>query len=128
MLTLAALKNKLTTTGKVVITTHYKPDGDALGSLLGLFRWLKAMGHDVHLIVPSDFPAFFDWMPGREYIRIYTTDRAAADALISEADLIFCMDFNGLARTHDMEAILRDAPGKKVMIDHHMEPEGFDDV
>lgn len=128
MLTLATLKNGLKTPGKIVITTHYKPDGDALGSSLALFLWLEAMGHEVHLIVPSDFPSFFDWMPGRKSVQIYTSDRPAADALINDAGMIFCLDFNGLARTHDMEEVLLHAPGEKVMIDHHMEPEGFDDI
>lgn len=127
MLTLEALKYQLTAPKHIVVTTHHKPDGDALGSSLALYHWLKAKGHTVDVIVPSDFPAFFDWMPTREDIKIYTEDILANDALIADAALVFCLDFNGLARIHAMETAVRNAPGIKVMIDHHLEPEGFDD-
>lgn len=127
MLTLEALKYQLTAPKHIVVTTHHKPDGDALGSSLALYHWLKAKGHQVDLIVPSDFPTFFDWMPARGDIKIYTEDILANDALIADATVIFCLDFNGLARIHAMEGAVRNAPGIKVMIDHHLEPEGFDD-
>ncbi len=127
MFTPEALKEELTKPKHIVVTTHHKPDGDALGSSLAIYHWLTAKNHSVQLIVPSDFPTFFDWMPGRRDIRIYTEDPAANDALIAAADLIFCLDFNGLARIHAMERAVRQANGAKIMIDHHLEPEGFDD-
>ena len=127
MFTPEALKEELTKPKHIVVTTHHKPDGDALGSSLAIYHWLKAKGHIIHVIVPSDFPAFLDWMPGRADIRIYTEDKPANDALIDGADLIFCLDFNGLPRIHAMEEAVRNAEGRKIMIDHHLEPEGFDD-
>jgi len=127
MFTPEALKEGLTKPKHIVVTTHHKPDGDALGSSLAMYHWLKAKNHQVHVVVPSDFPSFFDWMPGRKEVRIYTDDKIANDTLINNADLIFCMDFNGLSRIHVMESAVRQAGGKKIMIDHHLEPEGFDD-
>lgn len=127
MFTPEALKEELTKPKHIVVTTHHKPDGDALGSSLAIYHWLQAKNHLVHVIVPSDFPTFLDWMPGREHVRIYTEDKAANDVLIDEADLIFCLDFNGLPRIHAMEDAVRNAKGIKIMIDHHLEPEGFDD-
>ncbi|MGK6353053.1 DHH family phosphoesterase [Parapedobacter sp. DT-150] len=127
MFTPEALKGELAKPKHIVVTTHHKPDGDALGSSLAIYHWLKTKGHCVHVIVPSDFPAFLDWMPGRSDIRIYTEDKAANDALIGGAELIFCLDFNGLPRIHAMEEAVKQATGIKVMIDHHLEPEGFDD-
>ncbi|SFC52331.1 phosphoesterase RecJ domain-containing protein [Parapedobacter composti] len=126
MFTPEALKGELTEPKQIVVTTHHKPDGDALGSSLAVYHWLKAKGHTVHVIVPSDFPAFLNWLPGRSDIRIYTEDKAANDALIAKAQFIFCLDFNGLGRIHAMEEALRNAEGTKVMIDHHLDPEGFD--
>jgi len=127
MFTLEALKEELTEPKHIVVTTHHKPDGDALGSSLAMYHWLKAKNHNVQVIVPSDFPTFLDWMPGREDARIYTEDKEANDAQINQAELIFCLDFNGLARIHAMEEAVKNAGGKKIMIDHHLEPDGFDD-
>jgi len=127
MLTTDGLKRKLAEPKQIVITTHHKPDGDALGSSLAMYHWLKAQGHAVTVIVPSDFPPFLNWMPGRPDVRIYLEDQPANDRLIAGADLIFCLDFNGLSRTYAMETAVRDAAGLKIMIDHHLDPEGFDD-
>ncbi|MFC3196832.1 bifunctional oligoribonuclease/PAP phosphatase NrnA [Parapedobacter deserti] len=127
MFTPEALKKELAKPKQIVVTTHHKPDGDALGSSLAIYHWLKAKGHTVHVIVPSDFPFFLDWMPGRDAVLVYTADQAANDTLIAKADLIFCLDFNWLTRTHAMEDALKKAAGTKIMIDHHLEPEGFDD-
>lgn len=127
MLTITTLKQILAEPKNIVITTHYKPDGDALGSSLAMLLWLKAHGHQAKLIVPSDYPSFLSWMPHQEEAIIYTENKALADQLIIQADLIFCLDFNGLARTHDMQTILQSSTAKKIMIDHHLDPSGFDD-
>jgi len=127
MFVLEALKEELTEPKHIVVTTHHKPDGDALGSSLAIYHWLKAKGHNVEVIVPSDFPPFLNWIPGRQDVRIYSENQSANDTLIADADFIFCLDFNGLARTHAMEDVLRRASGRKIMIDHHLDPENFDD-
>ena len=127
MLTSEQLKTLLSEPKRIVITTHFKPDGDALGSSLGLFYWLKAHKHDVSLIVPSDFPSFLDWLPGLEHVRIYTKEVQENQKLIADAEIIFCLDFNGLSRIHDMAVPVENAKGIKCMIDHHLEPQGFHD-
>lgn len=127
MLLLNELKEKLAKRQKIVITTHFKPDGDAMGSSLGLYHWLKGHGHEVDLIVPSDYPSFLFWMPGQDRVIVYPANKQKADQLIENADIIFCLDFNNLSRIHDMAPSVRNAKGTKVMIDHHLTPEGFDD-
>jgi phosphoesterase RecJ-like protein len=127
MLTLDILKEKLTEKQRIVVTTHYKPDGDAMGSSLGLYYWLQAQGHEVHIIVPSDYPSFLFWMPGQEDVIIYTEQLDLSHKLIDEADLIFCLDFNHLSRIHEMETPVRNSKALKIMIDHHLAPENFDD-
>ncbi|WP_033566392.1 DHH family phosphoesterase [Sphingobacterium sp. SYP-B4668] len=127
MLTRQQNKEILSKSDKIVITTHHKPDGDALGSSLGLYHWLKDAGHHVNVIVSSDFPAFLDWLPGRDEVLIYPDQPELCQQLVQEAALIFCLDYNAFSRTNVMEQILREAPGKKYMIDHHLDPEGFDD-
>jgi len=110
---------------KIVITTHHKPDGDALGSSLGLYHWLKAKGHHVEVILSSDFPDFLDWMPGRENVILFHNERIQAERLIAQAEIIFCLDYSALSRTNILEPILQAAAGQKWMIDHHLDPEDF---
>ncbi len=113
---------------KFVIVTHISPDGDALGSSLGLYHFLKFHGKTVNVIVPNAFPEFFCWMPGAGNIVRYDKCTESADKLISEADVICCLDFNALSRIGDMDMPVKKSQGKKVMIDHHLSPEQFCEV
>ncbi|HMR18115.1 MAG TPA: DHH family phosphoesterase [Sphingobacterium sp.] len=113
---------------RIVITTHHKPDGDALGSSLGLYHWLKKHGHDVKVIVSSDFPEFLDWMPGREAVWIYPRQPEKCKPLFDHADIIFCLDYSALSRTNILESVIAASPAQKWMIDHHLDPEDFADL
>lgn len=113
---------------KIVITTHHKPDGDALGSSLGLYHWLLDNGHQVHVILSSDFPSFLDWMPGFEKLIYYPSQPEVARQHFDEADIIFCLDYSAIGRTNMLEPLIRSAKASKWMIDHHLEPEDFADV
>ena len=127
MLELAYLKELLAEPRKIVITTHHKPDGDAMGSSLGLYNFLVQKGHYVHVITPTDYPMFLHWLPNNPEVIIYTEKREESQKCVAEADLIFCLDFNHLSRINELGDFIRDAAAKKVLIDHHLEPEGFDD-
>ena len=108
---------------KVVITTHQKPDGDAMGSSLGLFHFLKQFGHHITVISPTNWADFLDWMPGSKEVLDYERQTADANAAIDSADWIFCLDFNTLGRTKRMEEKLNNATAKRILIDHHQEPQ-----
>lgn len=113
-------------TRQVVIITHHKPDADALGSSLGLAGYLKKKGHSVTVVTPSDYPEFLHWMPGNdEVLALDKNNHKRISDTINQAEIIFCLDFSALKRVQDLTDVLRDAPGKKVMIDHHLEPEDF---
>jgi phosphoesterase RecJ-like protein len=113
---------------KVVVTTHVKPDADALGSSLGLANYLKKNGHSVTVITPSDYPDFLNWMPGNSDVVIFHKERSApAAALINDAEIIFCLDFSSLKRINELGGMIEKAVAKKVLIDHHLEPEQFAD-
>lgn len=127
MLNLAELKEILAQPKNIVITTHHKPDGDALGSSLGLWHYLKQKHHQVQIITPTDYPNFLAWMPGNSEVIIYTEKKETAADLVAKADLIFCLDFNALSRINDLGELVKAAPAKKIMIDHHLDPENFDD-
>lgn len=113
---------------KVVITMHQKPDGDAMGSALGLYHFLIQFGHEVTVISPTNWAHFLDWMPGCKDVLNYETDKQVSDKLIAEAGWIFCLDFNVLHRTKTMEQALLNAGATKILIDHHEQPqtEAFD--
>jgi phosphoesterase RecJ-like protein len=123
-----AFKEYLSTPRKAVIVTHFKPDADALGSSLGLAGYLKKIGHQVTVITPSDYPDFLSWMPGNNGVVIFHKDRPqVVDNLIKNADVVFCLDFNSLKRINGMGEMVANSPSKKVLIDHHLEPESFAD-
>ena len=107
----------------VVITTHQKPDGDAMGSSLGLFHFLKQLGHSVTVVSPTNWADFLDWMPSTKLVLDYERQTEEANELIDKADWIFCLDFNTLSRTKRMEEKLTNATGIRILIDHHQEPQ-----
>jgi phosphoesterase RecJ-like protein len=127
MLDLASLTELLDQPRKIVITTHHKPDGDAMGSSLGLYNYFIQQGHHAKVIAPTDYPEFLSWMPGNEEVIIYTENTELSATLIANAELIFCVDFNSLNRINDMGVLVGNSGAYKVMIDHHLEPEDFDD-
>jgi len=127
MLDTASLNNLLAQPQKIVITTHHKPDGDAMGSSLGLYNYLIQQGHHARVITPTNYPDFLNWMPGNGEVIIYTTHTQEATNLIADATLIFCLDFNALNRINEMGELVRASGAYKIMIDHHLEPEDFDD-
>ena len=110
---------------KIVIVTHISPDGDALGSSLGLYHFLNGMEKTVNIVVPNAFPDFLQWMPGAKEIVRYDKYSEFADKLISEADVICCLDFNALSRIDTVAKSVAESSARKVMIDHHLNPEPF---
>src|SRR5579863_875919 len=123
----APLKKLLAQPRRIVITTHHKPDGDAIGSSLGLYHYLVQQGHHTTVITPTDYPDYFAWMPGNGDVIIYTENTDLCARLVDEADIIFCLDFNSLSRINEFGDVVRAGKAIKVMIDHHLEPEDFDD-
>lgn len=127
MLDLSPLVKLLAEPKQIVITTHPKPDGDAMGSSLGLYNFLINFGHQVNVITPTDYPAFLQWLPGNSTVTVFTEQTEESKRLVAEADLIFCLDFNALIRINELGDFVRKSSAKKVLIDHHLEPEGFED-
>lgn len=126
-MTVKELRSELSEGKKIVVTTHHKPDGDAMGSSLGLYHFLCSLGHDVHVITPTDYPYFLHWMPGHPDVIDFLQDPARAESLVANADWIFCLDFNTLSRINELGELVRNSSAKKAMVDHHLEPEGFED-
>ncbi len=123
---ISAVKTLLSTPKKIVIIPHKNPDGDAIGSTLALMHYLKLNHHNATVVAPNDYPDFLKWIPGEDSIVKFESQRTDSEKLISEADIIFTLDFNALHRTgNDMSAFLEQTEALKVMIDHHQSPDSY---
>ena len=114
---------ELNTPKKIAITTHQKPDGDAMGSSLGLYHLLIQLGHTVTVISPTNWASFLKWMPAANKVVDFELSKDIAIKYLQEADVLFCLDFNVLHRTKNMEPVLNDLTCTKVLIDHHEQPQ-----
>lgn len=117
------LKDVISKAGKIVITTHHRPDGDAMGSSLGLYNYFLKKGITATVVTPSDYPDFLNWLPGNTSVVSYDKNPEQAKNLLQSADLVFCLDFNWLARIEGLEQSVRTSASPKVLIDHHLDPE-----
>ena len=124
---LEPVKKLLREKRKVVITTHHRPDGDAMGSSLGLYNYLVKKGHECVVIPPSSYPDFLAWLPGHERVLNFETSNKEGQKEFQEADIIFCLDFNRADRTNSLEEILLKSSAIKILIDHHLDPGDFAD-
>ena len=122
------LKQLLSDSEKIVITCHVSPDGDAIGSSLALYLLLKKLGKEVAVITPDQPLLSLRHLSGWRDIIAYSKYPDFGGTKISEADLIFCLDYNSLYRIDRMKDAVADAKAKKVMIDHHLDPEPFCDL
>ena len=113
---------------RIVILTHLSPDGDAVGSSLGLYHFLKEIGKEPVVIVPNRFPSFLNWMSGAADIVVLEEKHKEVQGLMTEADLLICVDFNDLKRIDGAKPFVEQSHAKKILIDHHLSPEAFADV
>lgn len=114
--------------GNIVLTCHVRPDGDALGSTLGLAHLLQSFGKRAKVIVPDQPPRTLNFMPGFRDIAIFTRHDPYCQSLVGESDLIICCDFNKPSRQDQLEPLIQNASCKKVLIDHHEDPDYFADL
>ncbi len=119
---------QLSSPKNIVITMHQKPDGDAMGSALGLYNFLVQLGHKVTVISPTNWANFLSWMPGCKQVVDFDFSREKALSILKETEVLFCLDFNILHRTKHMESVLTELKCTKILIDHHQQPqeEAFD--
>ncbi|NVN96031.1 MAG: DHH family phosphoesterase [Bacteroidetes bacterium] len=122
-LNISSLQNIFEKKINIVIVSHSNPDGDALGSSLALYNYFLLKDQVVNVIVPNNFPDYLGWMKGSENILLYNLKKNLCNQLIENADIIFCLDFNALNRVDKLEDVLRKAKAKKILIDHHLQPE-----
>lgn len=111
--------------GSICIVTHMKPDGDAIGSATAMYHFLRKSGKSSRIVLNDPYPAYLSFLTPAglsEDMLIYETQPAEASMAIGDSDLIICLDFNAFHRTDRLEGPLNDAKGKKILIDHHLNP------
>ena len=114
---------------KIVITSHKSPDGDSIGSSLGMLRFIRSLGKNAVICHPDACPSFIEWLKGDDEILDFDSNQAVVTSEMMSADLLFCLDYNGSGRMgKEMGELLLAATGKKIMIDHHPEPEDIFDL
>ena len=119
------IKTLLASPKRIAIIPHKNPDGDAIGSTLGLLNYLLKLNHNAVVIAPNDYPDFLKWLPNEDSILKHDAQQEECDAFIEKADIIFTLDFNALHRTGNMETVLKASEGIKIMIDHHQQPDDY---
>ena len=120
---LAQMDQLISTAQSVLVVCHKSPDGDAIGSSLGMAEYLRLRGKDVTVVVPDQYPDFLHWLPNNEKIVRYDKHPSKCDMLFKITDLIVCLDFNTPSRVEDMEPALVSSPARKILIDHHLKPD-----
>ncbi len=121
------IKDLLLDKSKILITTHVNPDGDAIGSSLGLYNFLIKLGHEVIVVVPNDYPDYLKWMKSDKKILNFSDNTDKVQNLINDIQIIFCLDFNNLSRINELGKLIEKSNAKKVLIDHHLNPDHFYD-
>jgi len=112
----------------ILLISHINPDGDAIGAQLALYHYLKSVGRGADMMTPNNLQEFLKWMDGAELINVYIKHRERARELIDKADLIVMLDFNQPNRLGEAEKHVIASKAKKVVIDHHLNPDKFSDI
>lgn len=122
-----SLKSILSKPQNITIIAHRNPDGDALGSSLGLADFLRQSGHWVKVVMPSEHPYTYNYLKGIDDIIVFDLKHDEAREALRSATVIFCLDFNGLDRIDKLGEVISESKAHKVLIDHHLDPEPFAD-
>jgi phosphoesterase RecJ-like protein len=112
----------------ILITTHTNPDGDAVGASLALYGYLVKKNHNVQVMIPDPDPSFLHWLPFHEHLMIFSKNQERCLTVINDAELIFCVDYNGISRLSHATVYIRKAKAIKILIDHHVQPENDFDL
>ncbi len=122
------LRGLLQSSYNIILVGHVNPDGDSIGSLMGMRGYLLSLGKKVDAVVPNPYPDFLKFLDPGEEIMAYSTLAAQVEERVAQSDLIICMDFNSLGRIDDLGKVIAAHGAKKVLIDHHPQPDTIFDL
>lgn len=112
--------------GHIAVVGHMRPDGDSLGSCLGMAGFLEMLGKHADIVFDDRYPETLDFMTRPDHagrIVVFEEDKNAAESAITESDLVICLDFNAYHRAGDLADALSRSEAKKILIDHHLNPD-----
>ena len=121
----SAFKTLIKKSNNIVIVTHWSPDGDAMGSSLGLYNYLLKLKKKVTVIVPNEYPEFLKWLPGDNKVLNHQADAVKVEKVVQKADAIFTLDFNSYKRIEKLGEVIAASTAVKALIDHHQQPDSF---
>jgi bifunctional oligoribonuclease and PAP phosphatase NrnA len=123
---ISEIKSLLSTPKSIAIVPHKNPDGDAMGSTLALYHYLRTNNHKAIIIAPNDYPDFLKWLPGDDTVLKYDSQQEECDTIIKQSEIIFTLDFNALHRAGEqLGNVIKANDCTKIMIDHHQQPEDY---
>jgi phosphoesterase RecJ-like protein len=122
------LKKAFSKAKNISILTHTSPDGDAMGSSLGLFHYLKKKKKNVKVIVPNSFPGFLEWMPASKQVMVFEGNETKVHKQVAKSDLLCILDFNNYARLDKLGEYLNESKAPKLLVDHHRQPDNVFDL
>ena len=121
-----SIVNEIKSASSIIITAHKSPDGDSIGSSLGLYHFIKKLGKEVVICHPDPAPDYLLFLEGVDTIKTMATENLEIEELFEKSDLIFCLDYNATDRVGEgMQHLLEKSEAKKIMIDHHLNPQDF---
>ncbi len=123
-----AFEEQIKLSKKIAIVPHFNPDGDAIGSAIGLYVVLKNLGKEVEIISPTIYPDFLKWLPFNNKIRVLGKKSESDPNIFNDVDLLIGVDFNALSRIYNIKDRFEASKAFKVLIDHHPNPEKFTDI
>lgn len=126
--TIERLRAMINGVQRIAITCHKSPDGDALGSSLALCHVLRTLGKDAVVVTPDMAPKSLEFIPGVRDIAVFTKHELRARRVLNEAQLIFCLDYNALKRIDKLGELIEPLKTKRVLIDHHLDPDDVFDL
>ena len=126
--TIERLRALINSVQRIAITCHKSPDGDALGSSLALCHVLRRLGKDAVVVTPDMAPKALEFIPGVRELVVYTRQELRARHVLAEAQLLFCLDFNSMQRVDRLGELIEPLKVKRVLIDHHLDPDDVFDV
>lgn len=103
---------------RFVLTSHVRPDADAIGSEMGLAAHLRRLGKDVRIINPSETPPHLRFLDPDRVVKKIGAEVTPASA--RDTDVHIVVDTSAWVQLGDVADVLRDTPARKVVIDHHL--------
>ena len=118
-----SLAEKICKAEDIILVGHVNPDGDSVGSLMGMKGYLEALGKKATAVVPNAYPDFLSFLDPHQQVLFHSRTPEEVSSAVNGAHLIICMDFNSLKRIDSLGDVIAGAPCEKVLIDHHPGPD-----